>query len=264
MKAIILAAGEGKRLRPLTNLKPKSMVKFFDKSILEQQISIMKRCGIDDIIIVTGYKSELIKFPNIKYRNNSNFQNTNMVETLFCAQDDLKGDVIISYADILYEVNILKKLIDSNHDISVIIDKQWKKYWKKRFENPLNDAETLKIDLHNNIYEIGQKTDNIDEIEGQFIGLMKFNPSGLKKLKNFYKKCKETSITTGKNLLNPNLSFENSYMTDLLQGLINEGYELKPVIINGRWIELDSIDDYNLYKKLYQENKLTELINLEK
>jgi len=135
MKAIILAAGEGKRLRPLTNSKPKSMVKFFDKSILEQQISIMKKCGIDDIIIVTGYKSELIKFPNIKFRNNSNFQNTNMVETLFCAQDDLKGDVIISYADILYEVNILKKL--EKIQKSILLEKpnaNWLVLLKKRLQ----------------------------------------------------------------------------------------------------------------------------------
>ena len=52
-------------------------------------------------------------------------------------------------------------------------------------------------------------------------------------------------------------------MTDLLQGLIKNSLHLNPVFINGGWIELDSLDDYNLYKKLYKENKLKELINFE-
>ena len=59
------------------------------------------------------------------------------------------------------------------------------------------------------------------------------------------------------------IPFEKSYMTDLLQGLIKESFPLNPVFINGGWIELDSIEDYNLYKKLSEQNRLKELINLE-
>ena len=70
MKAIILAAGEGKRLRPLTEDVPKCMVTLFGKSLLERQIEIFRQCGIDDISIVTGYCHDKITFPNVQYFRN--------------------------------------------------------------------------------------------------------------------------------------------------------------------------------------------------
>ena len=165
MKGIILAAGEGKRLRPLTQDIPKSMVNFCGTTLLERQIEVMQKCGINDIIVITGYKAEKINIPNINYLKNKNFEKTNMIETLFCAENELVGDVIISYADIIYEKNILEKLIQSEEEISIVIDKKWEDYWKKRFDDPLKDAESLKIDEDGNISEIGQKANNIAEID---------------------------------------------------------------------------------------------------
>ena len=67
MKAIILAAGEGKRLRPLTNNTPKGLVNLFGKSLLQWQIETFRSCQIDDISVVRGYLSKMIKFENITY-----------------------------------------------------------------------------------------------------------------------------------------------------------------------------------------------------
>ena len=262
MKGIILAAGEGKRLRPLTNNIPKSMISFLGMTLLERQVDIMKKCQINDIIVVTGYKSDKINIPEINYIKNENFHKTNMVETLFCAKDELIGDIIISYADIIYEKNVLEKLINAEVDMSIIIDKNWEIYWKERFENPLNDAESLKINTEGDISEIGQCANSLDDIQGQYIGLMKFNRSGTEILKQFYDNCKNSS-QNGSNVLNPNISFEKSYMTDLLQGLINAGHTLKPLMIKGGWLELDTIEDYNLYQDLYKKNRLNKFINLD-
>ena len=90
MKSIILAAGEGKRLRPLTNNTPKCMVEIFGKSLLERQIEIMKSCGINDIVVVTGYKSNMINIPGIIFEKNVNYKNTNMIETYFVLKVILK------------------------------------------------------------------------------------------------------------------------------------------------------------------------------
>ena len=102
MNAIILAAGKGERLRPLTENKPKCLVSLFGKTLLEWQIETFHNQGIDDITIVTGYKSDLIKYPEIKKIQNKNYDSTNMVETLFCAKDELKESTIVSYGDILF------------------------------------------------------------------------------------------------------------------------------------------------------------------
>jgi L-glutamine-phosphate cytidylyltransferase len=263
LKAIILAAGEGKRLRPLTDDRPKAMVNMFGMSLLERQINTFRNCGIHNIIVVSGYKDETINFLNIKKYKNPNFDDTNMVETLFCVDKEMDDRVIISYGDIIFEKNVLINLINSNEDYSVVIDKDWKKYWELRFTDPLNDAESLRLDSMDNIIEIGQNVKNIDDIQGQYIGLMKFQGKGLEFVRKFYEKTKEESNKTGKNPLNPNIPFRKSYMTDFIQGLVNTGCKIKAISINNGWLELDNNDDYKIYNEMYQTGKLSEFIKLE-
>ncbi len=261
MKAIILAAGEGKRLRPLTNDKPKCMVKLFGKSLLEYQIDIFKSCNINDISVVTGYKSEMINFENIHYYKNSNYETTNMIETLFCAERELNNDVIVSYGDIIFEQNVLQSLLDSKDDISVVIDSNWEYYWKKRFTDPLSDAESLTLNQEGLITNIGQKVSDYDKICGQFIGLMKFQHNSINTIRDFYKKSKKIS-ESGINPLNSKLPFQNSYMTDLLQGLIDYGCRLKAIQTDNKWLELDTMNDYELYEKMYSDGTLSQFISI--
>jgi len=260
MNAIILAAGEGKRLHPLTSEMPKCLVELFGKSLLHWQLNTFKNFEINDISIVTGYLKEKINFSNINYFVNKNFQKTNMVETLFCAREKLLDSTIISYGDIIFEKKVLEKLYQTDDDISIIIDKNWKEYWKIRFNNPLDDLESLKIDSENNIIDIGQKIKTMDEIQGQYIGLMKFQNNGNEILKSFYDKCKLLA-KNGENPLNSKISFEKSYMTDLLQGLINEGYKIRAIPINSGWLELDTYDDFLKYQLMYKDKKISKFFN---
>ena len=262
LKVIILAAGQGERLRPLTKNLPKCMVNLFGKSILERQIDIFRNLGIDDISVVTGYCNDKINLDKIQKFENKNFMTTNMVESLFTAKEKFNDSVIVSYGDIIFESNIIQSLIDSRHDISVVIDKNWQDLWNVRFENPLDDAESLVLDDNEFILKLGQKVENINNIQGQFIGLMKFQNDGIKNTINFYKKMKSIS-NLSTNPLNPNLPFEKSYMTDFLQGLINNNEKLKAIIIKNGWLEVDSLKDYNLYQKMHLEKILNKLISLE-
>jgi choline kinase len=262
LKAIILSAGEGKRLRPLTDKQPKCLVNLFGKSLLQWQLEIFQSLNITDITIVKGYLGHKINLPNITYFQNLNYDTTNMVETLFCAREKLTESVIVSYGDIIFEQSVMKKLMTSDEDISVVIDKNWKSLWDARFANPENDVESLVMNKDGFITNIGQKIKNLNEIQGQYIGLMKFQNEGIKNLIDFYDNAK-TNSSMGKNILNPNIPFEKSYMTDLIQGLINNNCRVASVPINGGWLEVDSINDYNLYQQKYADNKISEFINLE-
>ena len=263
MKVIILAAGSGSRLSPLTDDKPKCTVELFGRNLLEWQLEVYKKFGITDISIVTGYKHDLITFDNIKTYHNSNFETTNMIETLFCAEKEFNDTVIISYGDIIFEAKVLQKLIESKEDFSIVVDENWEKYWKIRNENPLDDAESLKIDSSGNITTIGQKVTDISEIQAQYIGLMKFQGKSTDIIKKFYYKMKKISETE-KNPLNPKIPFKKSYFTDLLYGLIKEGNELKAIPIRNGWLELDTIQDYKIYNKMKNNNSLSEIFNLSK
>ena len=261
VKLIILAAGEGKRLQPLTKNTPECMVEIFGKPLIEHQIDVIKKCGITEIIIVNGYRGELIKIPDVQFYKNEKYHSTNMVETLFCAEKELDGPVIISYGDILYEKNVLEKLLNSKNDFSIVIDKNWKEYWQIRVQNILDDVESLTL-KDGFITNLGQKVTSLNDIEGQYIGLMKFQNNAISVLKDFYHISKKQS-ESGQNPLNPKTSFENLYMTDFLQGLINNGHKLKAIEINGGWLELDTLNDLKIYENLYNKKILNKFFNLE-
>ena len=260
MNAIILAAGKGERLQPLTNDKPKCLIELFGKSLLEWQIEAFQRSGITDITIVSGYKSDLINFPKTTILKNEKYDSTNMVETMFSAKEKILDSTIISYGDIIFEKNVLESLINSPNDISVIVDKQWKKLWEKRFEDPLSDAESLVIE-DEHIIEIGQKVNSYEKICGQYIGLMKFQGSSIDLIKKHYDEAKNQA-TTGTNPLNNSLPFEKSYLTDFLYSLIRSGILIKAVPVNNGWLEIDTLSDLDLYEFLYKKGELTDFFDM--
>jgi len=118
----------------------------------------------------------------------------------------------------------------------------------------------LKLDKNNYITEIGQKVEKIEEIKGQFIGLMQFQNKGITLMKDFYDKCKIAS-KNGYNPLNSSIQFEESYMTDFLQGMIKEGNLLKSIPTSNRWLELDSIEDYQLYDEMFKDNTISKFFS---
>ena len=238
MKAIILAAGRGSRLGHLTDNVPKSLMAFRGKQMLEIQLEVLKSAGINEIGIVRGYKKECIQYDGIEYFDNDNWANTNMVQSLLKAEQWLENDTcLICYSDILYTDTLIKLLMEENNMITVPYNLKWKELWELRFDNPLEDAESFKLDNQNNIKEIGEKVSDISQIEGQFMGLVKTTPLGYKMLKDILKKQEEVE----------QLKMD---MTTLLRLSIESGVKIKGVPSDTFWIEVDSEKDLLLYQSL--------------
>lgn len=246
MHALILAAGFGSRLMPLTQNVPKCMVEYRGKKIIDYELDSLSE--IEKIAIVCGYKAnilqEYLKGKISRFYINSNFSSTNMVATLFCAREFLsecaaaKSDIIISYADIIYNREIVDTLIESSGEINIVVDDDWEILWKKRFENPLLDAETLKI-RGGKIKEIGKKPHSMSDIESQYIGLFKISHSFIDEMIRFYDSLDKNAKYDGKD-------FNNMYMTSFLQALINKYNNANAVRINGGWLEIDNVSDLAL------------------
>src|SRR3989344_8773976 len=145
MKAIILAAGMGTRLGKYTENLPKGMLNFADKPLIERQVETLRSCGITDISIVTGYMPDKINIQNIKYYHNQDYDKTNMVSSLFCAEKELNDDILVCYADILYEKKVIKKILSSKADIGITADDSYWDYWQSRLDNPQEDVESFVI-----------------------------------------------------------------------------------------------------------------------
>ncbi len=238
MKAVILAAGQGKRLHPLTLDKPKCLLEIDHKALLDYQLDVIRDAGIEDIVVVKGYLGHLVNRPGTRSYLNERYEDTNMVWTLFCARQELQGTVVVSYGDIAYSLRILKSLMKFPRDICVVIDRAWETYWKERFSNPLDDAETLKMDSRGRIVEIGQRPEKREDIQGQYIGLMKFSGEGLAILKQVFDAALRSGSLCGK-------PPEKAYMTDMLQAIIDDGYDVWPVFADGGWVEIDTAHDLN-------------------
>jgi len=256
-KFIILAAGKGKRLYPLTKKVPKALIEISGIPILLRQIDIVKKVGISDIHVVTGYLNtkidDLVEQHKISTTFNEKFENTNMVFSLFKAINffqNSKEDIIISYGDIIYEKKILLKLLSANSSFSTIIDLNWFNLWSERMDTPLDDAESLMLDQNDNILEIGNKTSKLENIQGQFIGLIKIKNDKIKYFIDYYKD------------LNCNIKKNNLFMTDFLQLLINSGNIVKAVKINGGWLEIDTLKDLKVYEEMIKLNTINKIINL--
>lgn len=250
MKVIILAAGQGTRLRPLTDDKPKCMVEVNGRSIIERQLDTMYVCGIreEDITIICGYRNDVLKNrfkdTKINFIVNEQYDSTNMVCSLMCARSlmETEEDIIISYGDIIYGEQVFRKILEAEDDMSVIVDDGWYEYWSQRCENPLDDAETLMFDGENYLTEIGQKTTELAKVQSQYIGLMRFKGEGLTKMLDLSAEAERRSMS-GIALWRTTRNYAKMYMTDLLQGLIDEGNKLRAVHIQRGWFEIDDCED---------------------
>jgi choline kinase len=262
MKGIILAAGIGNRLSPLTKTIPKFMIPFCNKSLFERNLDIFTKCGIDESIVVIRPDINPPKLSNVKYVIKEKVKGTNMLYSLFCAEKFIESPTVISYGDIIFEKKILDKLLESTADISIVVDVDWIKYFKYRIDDPINDAHECIVANGDNVTSIGLEVENLDDVDGHFIGLMKIQNNGIKILKDFYHKSKLAATETF-NPLNPNLPFESSRLVDLIQGLISSGVNIKLIPIQNGWLEFDTVKDYEIYKDMEKKGSLSNLIKLE-
>jgi L-glutamine-phosphate cytidylyltransferase len=237
---IILAAGRGSRMGTLTKNKPKSFVKIYkNKRLIDKVIENFQNLGFNEITIVTGYKSNQFKqFKKINKIKNEKWKTTNIFGSLICADKILsKYQCIISYADILYQkeaIEILNKA-KTKKGIIILSFKHWKKYWNKRFDNPLSDLETFKINDKNQLIEIGNRTNSYKNIKGQYMGVFKIDPSSWKKIKQYLfkdvKNLNKIDITALFQLI----------IKKKICNIFVENYEKQ-------WFEIDNIKDYKVLK----------------
>ncbi|MDR8393040.1 phosphocholine cytidylyltransferase family protein [Aliifodinibius sp. S!AR15-10] len=251
--AIILAAGKGTRLRPLTNRIPKCMIPVDGKPMLEWQLEVLVESGIENIIVVTGYLEDKIDDLRITKVHNSVYDSTNMVHSLFCAEKYLEGKVIVSYGDIIYSKRVLQKLMDNEQDMVVASDMQWLPYWQKRCSDPLSDAETFETGPWQTVLSLGGEPNATEEIDGQYIGLTKLSDRGCRLVKEAYHNCRDHSKRAD-DAWGSGRDLRNAYMTDLLNHFARTR-ELFYTPIQRGWFEVDTPMDLDIAYRQIRDSK---------
>ena len=240
MKAIILAAGRGTRMGNLTLNKPKCLLEVGGKTLLEWQLDAIKGAGISEIAIVTGYRRECLQEYGLVEFHNSHWAHTNMFFSLTSADEWLKkDDCIVSYSDIFYETNAIDMLKNHEAEIAITYDPEWLNLWSQRFKDPLDDAEIFKIDKTEKLIEIGKKPKSVEQIQGQYMGLLRFRPAGWIKAYRIFEKLSQKSKNT-------------MHMTGMLDKIMKARIlNIETVCYKGIWGEIDSESDLEIYKNTY-------------
>jgi len=237
MNGIILAAGRGSRLKSLTDKHPKCLTVLAGKTLLDWQVSALTAGGVGPIGIVCGYLAAMLRDLGYTCFFNGLWEKTNMVMSLVAADMWLKERTcIVSYSDIVYHPDVIRKLCSEEGDLVITYDRLWYSLWMDRFEDPLNDAESIKVDDDGYLISIGQRPKSIAEIPGQYMGLLKFNPSAWKPM------CEVLNRL-------PDDQRDAIDMTGILNVLLKNGVQIKTVAVDGRWCEVDSERDLILYEK---------------
>jgi choline kinase len=245
MRAIILAAGRGSRMGRRGDERPKCLVELEGKPLIARQIAALRRGGVDEIGVVRGYRAEMIDFPGITYFTNARWADTNMVVSLAAAATWLRsGPVIVSYADIFYRGDLVRGLASAPGQLVISYDRTWLSLWKRRFTDPLSDAETFRIDATGQLLEIGGRTTRIEDIQGQYMGLMKLTP---------------TAWSTTEALLDMLDApiRDRLDMTGLLRQLLaKKALSVSAFGTDGQWGEIDSPEDVALYHNMVRSGEL--------
>lgn len=237
MKAIILAAGRGSRMKAMTEERPKCLAELDGTALLDLQVNALKAAGIAEIGIVTGYRRELLINRGLVEFHNPRWSETNMVSSLASAEDWLENDTcIVSYSDIFYAPSAVQSLMTISSELALTYDPNWLVLWQRRFEDPLVDAETFKLDHNGNLREIGNKPDSVSEVQGQYMGLLRFTPIGWAEVKRI-----RAQLTSSER--------DAMHMTGTLQRVIDAGqFKVNAVPYEGLWGEVDTAEDLAVYQ----------------
>ena len=241
IKALIIAAGLGSRLKNHTENLPKCMLDFGGKTLLQRQIDSYKKCGVKDISLIRGYKKEKINYKGINYFENTDYKNNNILNSIFYAEKVINGNIIISYSDILFDSSVVERTLNSDHDISVVVDIDWRGYYVGRKDHPISEAENVIFNSNNEVEKIGKISTGNEEVHGEFIGMIKLSNRGTEIFKEHFHRLKK--IYWNKPFQRAK-TFQNAYLTDFIQELVDIGIKVHCVIIESGWKEIDTVEDY--------------------
>ena len=241
-------------LRPLTDRLPKAWVPFGGVPLLSRQTAVLRRAGVTDLSIVTGYQAHAFDGCGARLFNNPRFASTNMMASLLCAKPLFDGDddVVVAYGDIVYEPQVLQTLLATAAPVAVVVDLGWQSLWRLRMDDPLTDAETMKLDTAGNIVELGRKPHTLDEIEGQYIGLFKVDRRFAPAFFERYEQLPEGVLFEGR-------PRDKMFMTSYLQLQIDQGVQVRAATVTHGWLEVDSVDDLRRYEDALARGRLNEL-----
>ena len=240
MKAIIVAAGMGRRLGSHTAEIPKCMVDVGGKSILQHQVEALRAAGVDEINVVRGYLGDRITVPGLTFYENPEYRENNILASLFFAAPAMEGGFVFSYSDIIYDATVTRALVAAAGDYRLIIDRGWDRSYAGRHDHPVSEGELTLVEGAS-VKRVGKGLVSPDVTVGEFIGLAYFSARAAARMRAEYERLRATAGDAAP--FGSARALRKAYLTDMLNHLIAEGEAMTPVFIDGHWREIDTVED---------------------
>ena len=235
-KAVILNAGEGKRMRPLTSVKPKCLLRLNSLTILEHQLVNLIECGIKEVILVIGYRADQIirKFEGLNFELDVNFihnpiyYKTNTVYSLWLARESIKDDFVYLNGDVMFHKEVLERLLKSHYDTCIAVERKQV------------GEEEVKVRLVSNLVTAIGKDIELSKAHGEFIGIAKFS----KRFNQLFINKLNEVVKEGK---------VNEFFEVALDRTL-KSYDVYAIDVSDLpCIEVDTYEDFNTAKETYSE-----------
>jgi choline kinase len=246
MKAVILAAGQGTRIRSVHGEHPKCLIEVDETTILDHQLDALSMAGINDVAIVVGYEKEQVVAhirdkrlsydQRIHFIQNPAFAITNNIYSLWLATDWLRGDsFIVLNADVIFDPDILNSAVQPYAPISMIVDPLWR-------------PETMKVIIEDDRVTRMSKSISQEEFSGTYIGITVFSKSIQQR---FLHKLTDLVVTER----------VNEFFNIAVQELADEGVHVGYTSTDGlAWAEIDDPLDLTFAKQAVFPHLTTRIV----
>jgi choline kinase len=257
VKAIIVAAGRGRRLGTETAEIPKCMVPVAGRPILHRQLAALSHAGVTDFVVVRGYLGDRISAPGfaLRFVDNPDWDHNNILASLLYAEHEMDSGFVFSYSDIVFAHAHAQQVARSAADVALVIDRRWSETYVGRLKHPIPEAELASVrqtPAGPIVDRVGKMVVPSDQAAGEFIGLAKFSATGAAELRRVWNHAlqgegegKGASARSG-GLDQPfgrATQLRQAYLSDALNALTDRGFPVTPLLVDGRWREIDTEED---------------------
>lgn len=243
MQPIIIGAGRGSRLNAMTDDQPKCYVPIAGRSILDWALEAFAGAGLPAPVFIGGYQIDRIRrdYPQLTFVHNDDWENNNILASLFYAERHMHDGFVCSYSDILFRDTLVRAAVDHPGDIVLCVDTHWRDRYADRTQHPEDDAEKV-IAEGDRIVRI-DRTIPAEEATGEFVGVARLNAAGAARLREHYHRVRREYA--GRPWRQAKV-FEKAYMILLFQEMIEQGETVHLVTTEGQYMEIDTEEDYAL------------------
>lgn len=242
MQAIIIGAGRGARLMPTTADAPKCFAEVRGQRILDWTLAAFRASGIDRIAFIGGYQIDKVRdqYPELTLRHNANWQQNNILASLFCAEDLMHEPFICAYSDILFTPAVVARVLASDADMSLVVDTAWSERYRERTEHPPDDAE--KVTVADGLVTRIHRAIPPADAHGEYIGVARFSTAGAARLRQHYQRARDQNAGRP---FREAATFEKAYLIHLFQEMLEAGEQFAHVDTPGEYIEIDTQQDFD-------------------